>query len=171
MNAKQNQLKREYEADPDSAILQLFAKGDVDFEHLSFRIHHPSMNGDMGLHPASGGDGSFECPVEIMLAGWIGCFGVTLSAVARSMRLSIRACQITASGLMDFKGTLAVDRSSPVGLTELKLVVEISSQEPEPSIEKLIELTKRYCVVHQTLDSPPPMEVILKWVATEGNDL
>ena len=69
-------------------------------------------------------------------------FGVTLAAVARSMRLSIQSCQMTASGLMDFKGTLAVDRSSPVGLTELKLVVEISSQEPEASIEKTARVNK-----------------------------
>ncbi|MCH2183162.1 MAG: OsmC family protein [Mariniblastus sp.] len=111
------------------------------------------------MHPASGGDGSFRCPVEIMLAGWIGCFGVTLAAVASSMRLKVESCRLKATGLLDFKGTLAVDRDSPVGLLDLKLKVQIVSQEPAESLEKLIELAERYCVVHQTLASPPSLEI------------
>ena len=159
MKAKQNELKQQYEADPKSALLDLYAEGSVDFERFAFHVEHPSSEGDLGMHPASGGDGSFRCPVEIMLAGWIGCFGVTLAAVASSMRLKIESCAIKATGLLDFKGTLAVDRDSPVGLLDLKLNVQIASQEPAESLEKLIELSERYCVVHQTLASPPKLEI------------
>ena len=122
-----------------------------------WNTRHPG--GHLGMHPASGGDGSFRCPVEIMLAGWIGCFGVTLAAVASSMRLKVASCRLKATGLLGFKGTLAVDLDFPVGLLDLKLKVQIVSQEPAESLEKLIELAERYCVVHQTLASPPSLEI------------
>ena len=159
MKAKQNELKQQYEQDPQSALLDLMAEGTVDFERFAFCLEHPASEGDLGMHPASGGDGSFRCPVEIMLAGWIGCFGVTLAAVASSMRLEIESCRLKATGLLDFRGTLAVDREAPVGLIDLKLNVQIVSQESPESLEKLIQLSERYCVVHQTLAAPPILEI------------
>ncbi|MCP4888143.1 MAG: OsmC family protein [Planctomycetaceae bacterium] len=75
------------------------------------------------------------------------------------LRLEVESCVIKATGLLDLKGTLAVDRDSPVGLLDLKLNVQIVSQEPAENLEKLIELSERCCVVHQTLASPPKLEI------------
>ncbi len=159
--AKQQQakLKKDYSNDPESAIATLTATGTVDFDNLEFQISSPTILSPAGLHEMSGGDGSAACPVEIMLAGWAGCAGVTFAAVASSMRLKIDRCQITASGAMDFKGTLAVDKSAPIGLTGLQMSFDIESGEPEESIQKLVDLTERYCVVHQTLSGPPKISV------------
>jgi uncharacterized OsmC-like protein len=156
---RQSELKQGYADNPDSAIADLSAVGDVDFENFQFNIRHPGFLSPAGLHELSGGDGTAACPVEIMLAGWAGCAGVTFAAVANSMRLEIRSCEITATGRMDFRGTLAVDKESPIGLTGLKMIFQIDSEEPTESIEKLVQLTQRYCVVHQTLAAPPEIAV------------
>ena len=159
---KQAELKEKYREQPESAIAELSATGTVDFDNLEFKISYPEFLTPSGLHPMSGGDGSGACAVEIMLAAWAGCAGVTFAAVARSMRLNIQSCEIAAVGQMDFKGTLAVEKTAPVGLTGLELVFDVRSDEADESIQKLIELTKRYCVVHQTLEFPPKTRVNLK---------
>lgn len=162
LKSNQSELKSKYESNPKSAIQTLSACGNVDFANLAFNLESPKMDSQAGLHPFSGGDGSFECPVEIMLAGWISCAGVTLAAVAHSMHLKIDECKISAFGEMDFKGTLAVDRDSPIGLTNLKIKFDIQSNEERSKLEKLIELTERYCVVHQTFMKMPGLSTDIK---------
>ncbi len=154
----QKQLKETYANDPSEAVHSLRASGTVDFANLGCKLDYPERWSDAGLHEHAGGDGSFACPVEILLGSWVACAGVTLAAVAHSMKLNIERCRVSATGTMDFRGTLGVDRSAPVGLTHLKLEFEIQSSETPESIEKLIQLTERYCVIHQTLNSPPPLD-------------
>ena len=159
LKANQAKLKTQYSDNPQSAIQDLKASGEVDFANLACNITRPTALNPAGLHLSSGGDGTFECAVEIMLAGWVACAGTTFAAVAYSMKLEIESCEIRAIGTMDFKGTLAVDRESPVGLTGLKMVYSIQSQEADEKLQKLVQLTERYCVVHQTLENPPTISV------------
>ena len=158
LKSAQAKLKEKYAATPDTAIQNLTAVGTVDFDNLACNITQPSKLNPGGLHPSSGGDGTFACPVEIMLAGWVSCAGVTFAAVRHAMKLNVDTCEITATGTIDFRGTLAVDREAPVGLTALKLTFKIESDEPKDKIEKLVQLTERYCVVHQTLCETPSVE-------------
>jgi uncharacterized OsmC-like protein len=65
---------------------------------------------------------------------------------------------VHAEGDLDFRGTLGVDRETPVGFTAIRLQFELSSDEPEEKLAKLLELTERYCVVGQTLTGGVPLE-------------
>jgi uncharacterized OsmC-like protein len=160
---KQNQaeLKQKYQGDPISAVQVLKAVGRLDPDNLACEIIYPKTWSPVGLHPSSGGDGTFACSVELMLASLVGCAAVTLAAVANSMKIEIAEGTITALGQLDFKGTLAVDRNSPVGITALDLQIELTSDASDEKLEKLVQLTERYCVVHQTLHSVPPVNVQL----------
>ncbi len=154
----QAKLKVGYTEKPETAFQSLMASGNVDFGNLAVILDRPEFLNPAGLHLASGGDGTFACPVEIMLAGLVSCAGVTMAAVATSMKLQIDSARVTCAGDMDFRGTLAVDRAAPVGLTAIRLTFQLETAEPDDKIARLIELTHRYCVVHRTLDSPPAIE-------------
>lgn len=162
----QARLKGVYKSEPDRARQTLAARGTVDFANLAVRIDEPKRFDPAGLHPAGGGDGTFACPVEIFLAGLVTCAGVTLAAVATSMRLEIAAAAVRAEGDLDFRGTLAVEREVPVGLTSIRLSFDLASTAPAEQLAKLVELTQRYCVVHRTLEAPPVVEV--DWMVVAG---
>lgn len=159
---KENQakLKDQYKRDPASAVQQLKAIGKIDTDNLACEITHPAQWTPAGLHEHSGGDGTFSCSVEVMLASLVGCAGVTMAAVANAMKIELREATVTALGTMDFKGTLAVDRDAPVGVTKIDLQFDLDSDADGEQLAKLVDLTERYCVVDQTIRNPPKLEVM-----------
>lgn len=161
LKANQAELKKKYATDPESAVQRLQASGKIDPENLAFEITQPALWTPTGLHPSSGGDGTFACSVELLLASLASCAGVTCAAVANSMKIEFEEAIVTAIGEMDFKGTLAVDRDAPVGLTKLELKFDIKSAADPEVIEKLVRVTERYCVVYQTFMSVPHIIVSL----------
>lgn len=98
-----------------------------------------------------GGDGKSYCSAEMLSHSPIGCAGVTLGAVATAMEIPIRVGTITAEGTVDFRGGLGIDRSVPKGFQGICLIFNLDTDASAEKIQKLIELTERYCVVYQTL--------------------
>ena len=102
------------------------------------------------------------CSGDMLLEALIGCAGVTLSAVALSMGITVNRGNITAEGDLDFKGTLGVDRESPVGFKDLRLIFELDTDSDAETVAKLVSLTERYCVIYQTLTQANTIETTIK---------
>lgn len=73
------------------------------------------------------------------------------------MGLQITKAHVYAKGWLDFRGTMGVDRSSPVGFTGIDLEFRIETEADDSVVRKLIELTERYCVIYQTLTIGTPV--------------
>ena len=160
LRALQAPLKDKYRSDPESAVLTLQATGSVGNEDVACRVN--TFQGDVtaGLHPATGGDGSMACSANMLLEALIGCAGVTLRAVATALGIPLRGAKITAEGDLDFRGTLGVSKEAPIWLTEIRLRFDLDTDASDEQVEKLLKLTERYCVVAQTIISPPPVTVL-----------
>lgn len=157
LRSVQAPLKERYREQPASARATLRTAGDLDVPSQVCRIHTGrSSTTAAGLHPLAGGDPKFACSAEMLLEALVGCAGVTLSAVATAMEIPITGGRIVAEGDLDFRGTLGISRDVPVGFTEVRLVVELETTAEQPQLEKLAQLTERYCVVAQSL-SPKPI--------------
>ncbi|MCB1907620.1 MAG: OsmC family protein [Rhodocyclaceae bacterium] len=95
----------------------------------------------------------------MLLQALVACAGVTLSAVATALEIELRGGRLRAEGVLDFRGTLGVDKVAPVGFKAIRLQVELDTDAPQDRIAKLMQLTERYCVVYQTLVGGVPVEV------------
>jgi uncharacterized OsmC-like protein len=146
----QEPLKARYKEDPASALITLKAHSRVG-EGVTCKIETGKMMAEAGLHPATGGDGLSVCSGDMLLEALAACAGVTLTAVATATGFVIRDAFVHAEGDLDFRGTLSVDKSAPVGFREIRMRFEIHSDEPTEKTANLIRLTERYCVVYQTL--------------------
>jgi uncharacterized OsmC-like protein len=152
--AIQGPLKALYAEQPERALAVLRAEGEVDFERLGCRVRLLANDGcDLlaGLHVAAGGDGLAACSGELLLQALVTCAGTTLAAVAKALGVRPESCVVAAEGLMDFRGTLGVDRTTAVGLTGVELKFEFAGEIAADTMKKLVELSERYCVVLQTL--------------------
>jgi uncharacterized OsmC-like protein len=98
----------------------------------------------------------------MLLQALAGCAAVTLSAVTTAMGLPVSGGRLIAEGDVDFRGTLGVDRDSPVGFTAIRLILDLDSTASDEELSKLISLTERYCVVFQTLTNPPKIACSVK---------
>ena len=107
----------------------------------------------------TGGDGSLACSGDMLLEALVACAGVTLASVATARGIAMRDARVFAEGDLDFRGTLGVASDAPVGFKAIRLRFQIDSAAPEADIEDLVRVTQRYCVVLQTLTSPPPVTV------------
>jgi len=151
-------LKEQYRQDPQAALITLRAQGRLG-EGVTCSIQTGKALVEAGLHPATGGDGLSVCSGDMLLEALAACAGVTLNAVASALEIPIRDGSVHAEGELDFRGTLAVDRDTPVGFQNIRLRFELDTDATEEQLATLIRLTERYCVVLQTLRHSPEISV------------
>ena len=158
LKALQAPLKDQYKTDPGSALITLRAKGRAA-EGIACKVETGRALVEAGLHPATGGDGSFVCSGDMLLEALVACAGVTLRAVATAIGVDLRDATVTAEGDLDFRGTLGVSKDAPVGFQRIRLTFDLQTNASEEQLATLIRLTERYCVVYQTLRSAPEISV------------
>lgn len=151
LQAVQDPLKQRYRDDPDAAVITLRAEADLDSTAVCCSVRTGRALVEAGLHPASGGDGSLACSGDMLLQALVACAGVTLRSVAVNRGISLAGGRITASGELDFRGTMAVDREAAVGFRAIDLRFELDAGLRRDELETLLRLTERYCVVYQTI--------------------
>ncbi|HEX7103704.1 MAG TPA: OsmC family protein [Nitrolancea sp.] len=159
LRALQAPLKAQYREQPESAVYTLTARGTLDLERIACRINTRDDRNVAGLHRATGGDGSLLCSGDMLLEALVACAGVTLASVATAISLPITHGTISAEGDLDFRGTLGVSRDTPTGFRDIRLHFDLQTDASEEQVAKLIQLTERYCVVFQTLNTRPNLSV------------
>ena len=96
---------------------------------------------------------------DMLLEALVACAGVTVSAVATAMGVKLRGGRVVAEGHWDARGTLGVDREAPVGLTDIALTFELDTDADAATVQRLVEMSERFCVIYQTLRAPPRLTV------------
>jgi uncharacterized OsmC-like protein len=153
----QTPLKDRYRAEPATAMKTLKVRGELKQGNLTCVVQSPRGPIEAGLHPAAGGDGTFACSGDMLLEALVGCAGVTLTAVATAMNIPLRGGAVRAEGDLDFRGTLGVSKDVEIGFKEIRLFFDLDTDAPREQVETLVKLAKRYCVIFQTLQKPPPI--------------
>jgi uncharacterized OsmC-like protein len=161
LRAVQRPLKERYREDPSTALVTLEANGSLE-DGVSCSVQTGRALVRAGLHPASGGDGELACSGDMLLQALVACAGVTMRAVATSLGILVSGT-VHAEGDLDFRGTLSVDKEAPVGFAAIRLHFDLDSDAEEEQLQTLVRLTERYCVVFQTLASPPRLSVSHSW--------
>jgi hypothetical protein len=126
LRATQAPLKQLYRDTPDAARIEARAEGSLDPKDIA-----------------------------IVVDAWHGKVTAGLRAVATAMGVTIHGGKVIAEGIWDARGTLGVDRATPVGLTEVTVKFEVDCDADRAKLERMIQTTERYCVILQTLKSPP----------------
>ncbi|KAF1960918.1 hypothetical protein CC80DRAFT_465305 [Byssothecium circinans] len=174
LREKQKPLKDGYRQDPSSALVTLKSTGSLDSTSIACKLSTGTAakgaSRIAGLHPKAGGDDpsiSGElCSGDMLLDALVACAGVTLKAVATALNIPIVSGTVTAEGDLDFRGTMGVDRTAPVGITGIRMAFDVvfgdrgdGTVVSEDDVESLGKLTERYCVVLQTLVHKPEIKV------------
>jgi len=82
-----------------------------------------------------------------------------MNAVATAMGVQLRGGRVIAEGHWDARGTLGVDREAPIGITDIALSFELDTDADAATVQRLVEMSERFCVIYQTLRTPPRLSV------------
>jgi len=159
LRSLQAPIKERYRAQPTTALVTLRAEAGIG-EGLTCKLETGRALVEAGLHPATGGDGLSACSGDMLLEALVACAGVTLRAVATALAINLRDARIRAEGDVDFRGTLGVSKEVPVGFQRIRLQFDLDTDASEEQLAALLRLTERYCVVYQTLNQPPKIDVV-----------
>ncbi len=161
LRAMQAPIKERYKADPQAAVITLKAKGTLDESSIACKVETGRALAVAGLHPATGGSGLELCSGDMLLEALVACAGVTVKAVATALAVPLKSGTVSAEGDLDFRGTLGVAKDAPVGFARIRLRFDLDTDAPQATLDQLLKLTERYCVVYQTIKSGPPVDVTL----------
>ena len=160
MNLRELQapIKRRYEAEPEAARITMTVRSAPS--DLSDPLHVaiapdavPGLTWRSGAHPGVGGAGDAPCSGDLLMGALAACQEVTLRMVASAMGIELEAVEVEVSGEADLRGTLAMARDVPVGVTGITCRTRVRVKEgtnPERA-SRLLENAERYCVVLNTL--------------------
>ena len=158
LKSLQAPLKARYRETPHAAVITLKAEGAIG-EGVTCSVATGKALIEAGLHPATGGTGFQACSGDMLLQALVACAGVTLNAVATALEIPLAGATVRAEGDLDFRGTLGVDRETPVGFQNIRLFFDLEGNVSDEHRATLLKLTERYCVVYQTLRNSPPISV------------
>ena len=159
LRALQAPLKRRYREQPETAHTPARAEAVLDLDRIACRVPSWGADTNAGLHPATGGDGTLACSADMLLEALVACAGVTIRAVATAMGVQLRDARVIAEGHWDARGTLGVDQEAAVGLTDITLKFELDTDADAATVQRLVEMSERFCVIYQTLRTPPQLSV------------
>ena len=162
LRALQTPLKKKYKDQPASALHVLKVEGRLSGDTVTCNVSTPRGEIEAGLHPATGGDGLSACSGDMLLEALVGCAGVTLRAVATALAIPVRGGAVRAEGDLDFRGTLGVSKDVDIGFQAIRLYFDLDTDATPEQLENLLKLTKRYCVIYQTLAKSPKLAEELK---------
>ena len=63
-----------------------------------------------------------------------------------------------------FRGTLGLAKDVPVGITEIRMRFDVDTDANDEQLATLLRLTERYCVILQTLKTPPQLSASVQRV-------
>jgi uncharacterized OsmC-like protein len=161
LRALQAPIKERYKSQPKAAMITLRATGRVDEQAIACKVETGRALAVAGLHPATGGSGLELCSGDMLLEALVACAGVTLKAVSTALGVELADATVSAEGDLDFRGTLGVAKEAPVGFAAIRLRFAVKTDAPAATLDQVLKLTERYCVVYQTIRSGPPVSVTL----------
>jgi uncharacterized OsmC-like protein len=157
LRALQAPIKERYKQEPTAGRVTLRAQGNLG-EGLTCKVETGRALAVAGLHPATGGTGLELCSGDMLLEALVACAGVTLNSVATAFGIEVRSGRVEAEGVIDFRGTLGVDRDASVGFERIHVRFHLDTDAPKEQLDKLLSVTERYCVVLQTIRKGVPAD-------------
>lgn len=156
LRSVQKPLKDRYRKEPGSSRITLTATGSETDVPVSCSVDIGRAVYAAEAHAGVGGAGTAACSGDLLLGALAACTQITCQMVATSMNVPTSKISASAEGDLDLAGTLGISKDAQVGFEEIRLTLHVDAPEATAEqIDALRQKTEQYCVVAQTLKTPP----------------
>ena len=155
----QKPLKEKYRSDANTAQITLKAQGNQTDTPMACSVDIGRALYAAQAHTGVGGAGTAACSGDLLLGALAACAQLTCQLVATAMGIQTEHIAVQVEGDLDLRGTLGMAKDVPVGFEHIRLRFEIDAPDATPEqLQSLQEKTEQYCVVMQTLTTPPHIQ-------------
>src|SRR2546423_6182419 len=159
LRSLQKPLKEQYRSDPNASQITIRAKGEQTDVPVACSIDIGRAIYHAEAHKGVGGGGTGACSGDLLLGALAACAQITCQMVAAAMGIPTEAIEVTVEGDLDLQGTLGLSKEAPVGFQSIRVIFDVRApQATEEQRNALRAKTEQYCVVIQTLQSPPKIQ-------------
>src|SRR6266513_998664 len=160
LRSVQKPFKEKYRSDSGSARITLKAQGGQTETPMACSVDIGRALYQAEAHSGVGGAGTAACSGDLLLGALAACAQITCQMVATAMGIPTNRIEVNVEGDLDLRGTLGISKEALVGFEALRVRFEIDAPlATEEQLRALREKTEQYCVVMQTLLTPPKIEV------------
>jgi uncharacterized OsmC-like protein len=162
VRALQRPLKERYREHPGEALVTLRASASSTDAPIACSVEVGRALAEAQAHAGVGGAGTAACSGDLLLGALAACAQITCQMVAAAMGIVTDRIEATVEGEVDLRGTLGVERDVPVGFQAIRVRFAVTAPDAtKEELGQLLDKTKRYCVVYQSLVAPPELDVTL----------
>ena len=167
LRSLQRPLKESYRSTPETSRITLRASGSQQDSPMSCSVDLGRAIYEAQAHSGVGGPGTAACSGDLLLGALAACAQVTCQMVASAMSVPIERIEVAVEGDLDLQGTLGMSKDVPVGFSDIRVDFDIDAPGATPEqLDAVRAKTEEYCVVMQTLTSPPTIESA--WSSSSG---
>src|ERR1700678_1365065 len=155
----QKPLKEQYRNDLNASKITIRAKGEQTDVPVACSVDIGRAIYQAEAHRGVGGAVTGACSGDLLLGALAACAQITCQMVAAAMGILTERIDVTVEGDLDLQGTLGISKEVGVGFESIRISFDVRA--PQATAEELRALqtkTEQYCVVLQTLKSPPKIE-------------
>ena len=155
----QRPFKDQYRQDPKSSRITLTASGRQGDAPIACSVDLGRAIYDAQAHKGVGGAGTGACSGDLLLGALAACAQITCQMVAAAMGIPTEGIDVRVEGALALQAHLGISKEAPVGFQSIRVIFDVRA--PQATKEQLSALqakTEQYCVVMQTLQSPPKIE-------------
>lgn len=176
VRARQHPLRERYKEAPKDAWITDRAKttGGVDTDPFHGAIVPGSQEYGIvwpfSIHHAVGGDHDGPNPGDLLCAALAACMDSTIRIIANRLGVLLTSLEVDVTAEVDVRGTLVVDRTTPVGFQTMRCQVHLQAAEgTDPQLlEKLLAASEYSCVNLQTLRAGVSVETTFRHNSSES---
>lgn len=163
---RQAPLRAAYKERPEAAVICKRVRTErrlgTDALHGTVIPGDPyGVTWQFGIDRAVGGFHDAPNPGEMLCAALAACQDSTIRMVADLLGVTLDEIEVEVIGKVDVRGSLAVDRSAPVGFESMECMVRLQAAPETPAalIKQLLTAAEHSCINLATLRSGVPFRV------------
>ncbi|NBC66603.1 MAG: OsmC family peroxiredoxin [Bacteroidetes bacterium] len=168
---RQQPLQNHYKEKPEDAKITdraITAGDNLDdpwHGHIKPGSVDHGVKWEFGVHRAVGGYHDAPNPGDILCAALAACLESTIRLIADRMDITLEKLKVEATGNVDVRGTLVVDRDVPVGFQSMQCKVDIQASDTtsKKELQKLLAYAEYSCVNLQTLKKGVEIETSMNF--------
>lgn len=165
---RQAPLRAAYKEQPERALI--YKRVRTEYRPGTDALHGTVVPGDygvawpFGIDCAVGGFHDAPNPGEMLCAALAACQDSTIRMIADLVGVVLNEVTVEVVGKLDVRGTLAVDRTVPVGFDSIacKVSLEAAPGTPPGVVKALLAQAERSCITLATLRSGVEVQTVFQ---------